>query len=182
MSYTIDMNSQGRYFFALMPQLEVAHELYQAASEVLEPFGCEPNPIERLHITLTFLGPLNRQQLDLAIQIGDSIQANRFKLAIDSIKHWHKHPMLWFTPSQPSKELIELHQNLHEKLTKAGFDLDKCAYRPHITFSRRKLDSFSHNVNTIPWPVKHFQLMQSTTIADKSQYRLIKQWNLSPYH
>lgn len=130
---------------------------------------------ENLHLTLAFLGECSTEQTAAAKAAMDSVTFTPFDMTIDRIGRFKRDGGdIWWASGEPPTALIRLQRELTEKLTMAGFELDKRKYSPHITLEREVV------TDTVPWMVKPFgetvgriDLMKSERISGKLIYTAI---------
>jgi 2'-5' RNA ligase len=115
-----------RLFTAIVIPFQVAQQL---ANLQPQPFlGLRPVKAEQIHLTLHFLGDTN---LEVVKEVMQDFNGSAFELTIDRLGS----TTLW-AGLQDSKQLMELHSELEDRLVVAGYRPEKRAYRPHITLAR----------------------------------------------
>lgn len=131
---------------------------------------------ENLHITLAFLGECTVKQVAAVKTVMDSVDFEPFDIRIERVGHFGsgQGEALWWAGASVGKTLSDLHRELTEKLTTAGFTLDSRKFSPHITLGRRVV------TDTIPWRIEPFgetihkiDLMKSERINGKLTYTAI---------
>ena len=130
---------------------------------------------ENLHLTLAFLGECDASQITAVKAVMDKINFNPFILSIDCIGRFKRDDGdIWWAGVQANKSLHELQLVLSDKLTIAGFTLDKRKFTPHITLGRQVL------TNLEPWNITPFgetviciELMKSERLNNKLTYTAI---------
>lgn len=99
--------------------------------------------VDNFHITLKFLGETNRNEIT---KIGEIIKKVSKKyppinLSLDRFGYFNnkkgKIGVLWLGSSEEVKELIKLHNDIENELTKLNFPKEKRRFKPHITLGRR---------------------------------------------
>jgi 2'-5' RNA ligase len=130
---------------------------------------------EHLHLTLAFLGECDPQEAQTAKSIINSISFEPFEIIIDRIGYFTRDGGdTWWAGVRENKALSVVQQSLTNKLTTAGFLLEKRSYKPHITLGRevitresaRPIEPFGQKVSAI-------ELMKSERINGKIIYTVI---------
>jgi len=144
-------------------------ELHRASSR-----GRFTHP-ENLHLTLAFLGERNEQQAVSAMTAMNMTSSEPFELSIDRTGRFKRNGSdIWWAGVCENKVLLELQQNLTDRLLKNGFECDKRKYSPHITLGHeiitqaqpRQIEPFGEMVTCI-------ELMKSERIGGKLTYTTI---------
>lgn len=93
------------------------------------------------HITLAFLGSMDQQQLQPAIDlVGNAIKNEKaFPLQIQGLNIFgnHKSPRIFWAGVHQENKLFQLQAIVYEKCQEAGFTLENRPYSPHITLARK---------------------------------------------
>lgn len=179
--------SDARYFFALLPPASTRTRLARLATESGGTASSGPRPRaiaeEKLHLTLTFLGPLDRAQLDSATLIGSAVRAARFTLRLDHLEHWPRPGILCSRPSRTPTALLELVDGLHDRLRACGLRLEARPFRAHVSLLRKTPSDFRIRGAVHPpvdWPARSFALVQSahSPKGGGHAYRVLGRWDL----
>ena len=113
---------------------------------------------ENLHLTLVFLGECNFEQAARAKAAMEAVSPEPFAVTIDRVGRFSRDGGdVWWAGVRESEPLLNLHRGLTDKLTDAGFDLEKRKYSPHVTLGRevatkespREIEPFSETVSSI---------------------------------
>ena len=127
---------------------------------------------ENLHLTLVFLGESDVKQTVAAKAAMDEVKFEPLTVTIDRIGRFKRDGGdIWWAGVRENKQLLNLHGDLTDKLTEAGFELEKRGYSPHITLGReivtnelpRKIEPFWEIVSVV-------ELMKSERIRGKLTY------------
>jgi 2'-5' RNA ligase len=155
--------SRSRLFFALSPPVEVRAALAQVIARMPPGAAARAKKVraERLHLTLAFLGDMNRVQQDAAKQAAERVSATGFDLAIDTVGFFPGVRVAWVGPSESPSGLLRLKAELDRELLHFGLPVEQAAYRPHITCLRGVRDEPDVEPFRIDWTVKDFVLMRS---------------------
>ena len=130
---------------------------------------------ENLHLTLAFLGECNEQQAASAVTAMDTTSSEPFELSIDRMGHFKRNGSdIWWAGVCENKTLLELQQNLTNRLLENRLECDKRKYSPHITLGReiimqvqpRQIEPFGEMVTCI-------ELMKSERVGGKLTYTAI---------
>lgn len=137
-------------------------------------------PDDQLHLTLRFVGEVDRhlaQDIDAALS---SVHHSAFSIALNGLGAFERRgepTTLWagVTPHQP---LRALHKKVDQALVRVGVEPDRRAYMPHITIARLprgagpvgSLVERSGGVGGPPFRVAQFCLYESRLTPDGPIY------------
>ena len=152
-----DSVTDTRYFLGIPFPEDVRKELSRFTPG--RSAGIRPTAAKKLHLTLHFLGPLDRQHLATVVEEMQRFQAAAFSLTIVGAGQFPERGrarVLW-AGVESSAALTELHRRTAEMLAKAmGFSAEKRCYRPHITLARcqssvrqRELERFQQETKSL---------------------------------
>ena len=157
-----------RLFIAIRPPESVRDRLVDAM-EGIE--GARWVDEENLHLTLRFVGEVERPQAnDLAAALG-RIEWPRFSLRIEGVGHFTRKGQtaaLW-ARIPASAELEGLRQKIEAACEAAGLGRERRRFTPHVTLARLGhssgpiggwLAAFG-DLAAAPWPVNEFVLYES---------------------
>ena len=181
MGYRMVQTETRRLFFALCPGEQVRQQLWKLSDDM--QFGRRTS-FENLHITLIFLGAVNKDQRVCLEQAAANIPFSPFTLQIDRLGHWVRPKILWAGCLEVPKLLLSLVGKLQENIDDCGFQqTQKQDYIPHATLARKvgagQGDQFCeqhHPIEPIKWHVKNFSLMESVTYAEGPVYKVLRTW------
>ena len=126
-----------RLFVALRPP----PALRQACLSAIEdgPPGWAWQDDEQLHLTLRYIGEVERPVAeDLAAALG-SIHAAPIEVALNGVGWFDQRPRgALFARAAPAEPLEALHQKIDRALVRIGLEPERRAYLPHITLARRR--------------------------------------------
>ena len=169
-----------RLFFALWPPAEVQGLLYRRAVMLSRQFGGRPTRCENLHVTLHFIGPVERERVADFKAAAEKIESSSFHLQLERLTLRRRQKMLWAMPEQPPEALLTLQGELGRVLAeRCAFVPEKRAYQPHVTMLR-KLTVFAEPPawQQLAWQVRDFCLVESRQAADGVHYRVLQRWSL----
>jgi 2'-5' RNA ligase len=167
-----------RVFFALWPDDVVRAELRKISGVIPDSKGKRVPP-ENFHITLAFLGNVDRPILQCAIDAAGSIRGEPFEIRLDSLDWWKRPKIIWLGATSIPSRLTALESSLSESLTQCGYKRDHPTYRPHLTLFRKAGGPpGSDPIQAVDWRIESFSLIESVTHPDGVQYREIQRWAL----
>jgi len=177
--------SKSTYFFALMPDIATALAIQDRARALIKHVSCGPTSLEKLHLTLTYLGKLHVSELNHIKNIPWPCRVAPFKLHLTHAGYSHKLGVTYATPNTPSKPLKQLYACLAQHMLQQGFKPERDAFFPHITLAHHhthhRLEP--QRIETIPWFIHEVCLVQSTqTTQGPSHYNVIQRWSLHESH
>ena len=130
---------------------------------------------ENIHLTLLFLGECNDRQLAAIKTAMDTLIFEPFDFSVENIGYFKRDGgNIWWAGVRECKPLLELQRSLSERLTTAGFSLEKRKYSPHITLGRRVItDLHPWNIAPFSEAVTRIELMKSERLQGKLTYTSI---------
>jgi 2'-5' RNA ligase len=146
---------------------------------------------EDYHITLAFLGKAEQDQLHRLFPLLKEAVTNHsvFPLTIDHFGFFGKsdRPRIFWAGLEKQLSLFELQKKIADACIQAGFSLEKRPYSPHITISRKLVESedlpIDHNVwwNKFGEPIS-FQaeriVVYETHFEKTPKYEIIQSFSL----
>ncbi|QNA83431.1 RNA 2',3'-cyclic phosphodiesterase [Sphingomonas sp. So64.6b] len=146
---------------------------------------------EQLHLTLRYIGKVDRHMAeDIAVTLG-SIQAQALDLRLSGVGRFDPqsgNDSLW-AGVLPHEPLAALHRKIDHALVRCGLPPEGRAYRPHITLARLSrragqqaetsewLAAHSGLVSE-PFAIAHIILYESHLDSDAAHYEPIGRWPL----
>ncbi|HSN34303.1 MAG TPA: 2'-5' RNA ligase family protein [Ideonella sp.] len=124
-----------RLFLALWPGAASRCALAAAGEGWRWPAGAARVPVERLHLTLHFIGGLPRPRL---AEVADALALpfEPFTLEFGRAELWH-HGIAALCPLAVPERLRDLHVGLGAALRGAGIATETRPFRPHVTLAKR---------------------------------------------
>jgi 2'-5' RNA ligase len=169
----------ARVFFALWPDEAVRRELAQAGRLLYGACGGRPTRPENLHLTLVFLGEVQRRRLDALREAAAAVRAPVHDLLLERLGWFRRNRVAWAGPAQTPAETLELVHGLESSLRQARFAFDARPYEAHITLVRKALCGEAlPQIAAIRWTVQEFVLVESELNEGGSIYRIIGRWSL----
>lgn len=136
---------------------------------------------EHMHLTVEFLGEIERDRLDLIKGAMDALDFEAFTLNLTQIGYF-KRPEgnIYWLGIKENDTLLKINQKLHQSLIDQGFTLEDRAYRPHITIGRRvklkdgfNTDEVKDLVGKIEIAIDQVDLMKSETVNGRLVYSVL---------
>ena len=172
--------ARRRLFFALWPDEPAQVALRRVVASLRTTTQARWVPADRWHMTLAFLGMVPEERLATLKTLGDALSGEACKLVLDRVEWWRKPGVLCLTPSITPVALTRLAESLSQRLHDAGFELERRAFRPHLTLARKAqfVASDSTWQGSIPWHVDALHLVESKSEAGGNCYRILYSWAL----
>ena len=143
---------------------------------------------EQLHLTLRFIGEVDRHQAeDIAATLG-SVRQSPFEIALFGVGSFGKRGKgaLWAGVA-PQDELKLLHKKVDQACLRVGIAPDNRAYHPHITLARLgrnagPVEPFIERwagLSSDVFPVDSFCLYESRLGSEGASYTIVERYPLS---
>ena len=143
---------------------------------------------EQLHLTLRFVGEVERPVAEDLTASLQQIRFDRFSIALDGVGKFEKHRngVLW-AGVQPKGQLKALAAKIERACQAAGIEPERRAFHPHITLARWKgraprLDAYLERHGGLasdPWEVGEFILYESHLGREGAHYVAVERYSLS---
>lgn len=168
----------SRLFFALWPNDEIRHTLL-CMNKTLETKGFHPIQAHNLHVTLVFLGQVNKDTELQLKELAANVAIPPFQLAFDKMSFWGRPQILCLTSQQPmDKEAIKLVSDLSRIAVDCGLQTDTRPYTPHITLARHARYLPNLKIEPLVWQAEAFCLVESCSELSGVCYKVRQQWPL----
>lgn len=174
-----------RLFVAIRPPAPVRDQLLDLMGGVA---GARWLDEDQLHLTLRFIGEVDRhlaRDVDAALS---SVHHPRFSIAINGLGSFDRRgePATLWAGVAPQEPLRSLHRKVDQALTRAGVEPDRRAYMPHLTIARLPrgagpmgpLLETSGGVTGPPFEVVEFRLYESRLSPDGPVYTVAERYPL----
>jgi 2'-5' RNA ligase len=146
-------------------------------------------PEENFHLTLAFIGEVDRHGLDeIALALG-GLAAPRFDLRLKGCGFFgDKKPRALWVGAEANPQLAHLQSKVGVSLTRAGFALEKRKFTPHVTLAylsgvAPEAAAAYCAVNGLfsagPFPVGEFHLFESHLGSEAAHYEIVESYSLS---
>ena len=170
----------ARLFFALWPDAGTQHALGALAQGLKPECGGRAVPARNIHLTLVFLGNVERARMPRLEALAAGIRVARFELTLDCVEFWRHNRIVWAGTRYCPEALQELVARLGEGLAAEGFRADERPYVPHITLLRNaRRQPATAAAPAITWPVARFALVESAPRERGRVYEVVREWPLT---
>jgi len=143
---------------------------------------------EQLHLTLRFIGEVDRRQAEDIATTLSGISHPKFEIALSGTGAFDRRGRinaLW-TGVTPHEPLRTLHKKVDHAIVRAGLPSEGRAYHPHITLARFGRDSGplggfmdrDGGVTSPPFTIEDFCLYESELTRDGSIYTIVERYPL----
>jgi 2'-5' RNA ligase len=171
------MPETSRLFFALWPDDDTRQALVRLSHVIgakdfkwVQPYN--------LHVTLVFLGHVDKETDLLIKQSVADLTVQPFALSFDSLSYWKIPGILCLTSQQPvPKEAMILTAALKTAVEKNGLHTDVMPYIPHITLARHARYLPDVKIEPINWRSQAFCLVESCSEPEGVIYKVKNQWS-----
>jgi 2'-5' RNA ligase len=174
-----------RLFVAIRPPRSVRAQLLAAMGGVS---GARWQSEDQLHLTLRFIGEVDRHKAADAHAALGAVHAAPFDLALAGVGSFERRsePTALWAGVAPQEPLRILHKKIDQALTRAGLEPDRRAYVPHITLGRLPrgagpVGPFLQSAGRLAspaFPVADFSLYESSLTPDGPVYAMIERYSL----
>lgn len=143
---------------------------------------------EQLHITLRFVGEVDRHVAeDVAAALG-AVHHRAFEVALSGLGEFDRkgrRDALWAGVS-PHDQIGALHRKIDQAMVRIGLPREGRAYLPHVTLARfgrvtGDISGFAAahgGLATPPFPVTHFALYESHIGHEGARYEMVARYPL----
>jgi len=167
-----------RVFFAILPSPDVLGDI-ATIQQKHQINGAHYTPLEKVHITLLFLGSLNAKTVVTVKEHAAKVQVKKFNISFDKTGIFKKTQILWLGTSKINTEISNLHDDLYQQIKRHGVSLEKRKFKPHITLARKFVSNhFTNPPEPINFSVTHFYLMESIPIQGGVKYEILETYPL----
>lgn len=142
---------------------------------------------EHMHITVEFLGEIEKSRVDLIKDILAELEFKAFTLRLTNVGYFKRQDgNVYWLGIERNDTLSNVHKKLHQRLIESKFELEDREYKPHLTLGRnvKLIDSFNLNelsdaVGTIEIDINKVDLMKSEFINGKLKHSIVYSRQLS---
>jgi 2'-5' RNA ligase len=167
----------GRIFFAVRPAEDALGALAACAAGLAARRGGRAVTLDKIHLTLAFLGELAADRVAEARESADGVRARPFSLVLDRLGTFRRAGVAWAGASRAEPGLLHLQGRLAEALAARGFVLEPRPFAPHVTLVRKFTGSVEDEaMEPVAWGVTDFTLMRSET--GTGRYTTEARWRL----
>jgi len=165
----------SRYFFALWPD-NTLRKVISNCSEHLPITGSKINKLN-FHITLLFMGKLNKQQLKTIIGNSKQINCPKFDICLNHNGYFKNSKVTWLGLKSIPDSLLQLHNLLSQAAKQSNIFIKPQQYKPHLSLSRKASALSKQEIKPIQWTIKDFALVESIDTAKGVIYQPIQQFS-----
>ena len=127
----------ARLFIALWPDDATRRRLASRQAACDWPAAARPVPAGQLHLTLHFLGPVERRRIAGLLRAIADLPAPPFDLRLGRAAVWSNGVAVLEPCGEPPPGLIDLQARLGAVLRQLGLPVEARRFRPHVTLARR---------------------------------------------
>lgn len=170
----------ARVFFALWPPPAVRESLAGIARDVRAACGGRATQREKIHLTLFFVGEVERIRIARLLAAAAAVRSASFELAIDRLGYFRRARIAWAGAACPPA-LASLVAQLTTNLAAEGIEGEDRPYVPHITLAREAPRKPARtSIDPVIWPASDFVLVESGRRAGGSAYEILEAFPLTP--
>ncbi|OIQ83127.1 2'-5'-RNA ligase [mine drainage metagenome] len=169
----------ARLFFALWPETSLQQALYALAMEYPLRGKARVMRAETLHMTLQFLGQVERARLPQVVAAAAGIALPPFGFMLEQLSFWQHNRIGYAAPAGAVPALDQLARALQKQLTDAGFQPETRGFNPHVTLLRNVGQGLeTQAIKPLMWQVNAFVLMESVMTGREVRYQMLHSWPL----
>lgn len=174
------MSEPARVFFACWPSPVLAAAIHRQALRLQQSCKGRVMRPDTLHMTLAFLGDVERHRLPELQAVASRLAAAPFRFGLTRQGSWHGHRIVWLAPGEVPAHLHLLQASLCAELRSAGFQLEEGSYNPHVTILRNARSAPGNACcgDGLEWTVDAFRLVESQRLPEGASYRTLGEWPL----
>lgn len=158
-----------RIFYAVNFKEEIKELIYQEILKVNDNNLASFTRKENIHLTIYFVGEIDKMKLDYYIEVLSNIKFNKFEIEVEGFDFFEKKDgKIWFLKVKENLILGDIYKQITKKLS-----LSQTNYIPHITLARRlKNNQFilKSNLASLKIEVDSISLMESRFVNNKIAY------------
>ena len=171
--------SSRRLFLACWPDQALQELLYDLAQHLQEKHGGKATARENIHLTLVFLGQVQRHKEQQLRQQLRMLDFKQFDLELDQTGSFTHCRINWVGPGNMPEELKNLHQALKDVSQGLGFHTEERPYKPHVSLLRNADNQINETIEPMPWKVDRYCLIESKLKSEGVQYDLLEEFQLT---
>jgi RNA 2',3'-cyclic 3'-phosphodiesterase len=175
-----------RLFVAIRPPRAVRERLMAAMGGIS---GARWQRDDQLHLTLRFIGDVDRRRAEDAHAALAAVHHPRFEARLAGVGHFEhrgKPDAIW-AGLGPHAPLAGLHRKIDQALVRAGLPPERRAFVPHVTLARLSRSAGSiggfleqaGDLASPPFPVDRFALFESDLTAERAVYSILADYPLN---
>jgi 2'-5' RNA ligase len=169
----------ARVFFALWPDAAIRSRLHQINGQIPESQGRFVT-CDNLHITLSFIGEVGAEQLQVYARAAGDINSAPFALGLDRLGYFARTRVLWLGCESAPAGLLALVKQLNKVLSKHGYQAERRPFMPHVTLIRNaRPPAALPEIEPVSWNIDGFALVQSLPQRTGVSYRVLKEYKFA---
>lgn len=173
------MQDQTRIFFALWPDATTRARLARIAACLPLKRPARRVPDYNLHLTLHFIGNVDREAADCMRRSARAVNGEAFDLCIDGAGCFTRARVGWLGASTIPEPLEALHASLGSELRGCGFTPEARAFHPHVTVARKLAHMPAGEAfEPLQWKVDNFVLVESCSSENGVRYEVRESYPL----
>jgi 2'-5' RNA ligase len=177
----VSAEPSARVFFALWPGPVVRDALAAAAVKAQAQCAGRATPAAKLHVTLFFVGDIERARLGALETCAAAARAERFALDMSVLGYWRHNRIVWAGARRCPPALDSLVSQLTANLALVGIAGEARAFVPHVTLVRNARAAPNDTSLDAPeWDVSAFTLVESVRAGAGVRYDVLGRWPLTP--
>ena len=171
---------RARVFFALWPDASVRTALAALAQEAQAECGGRAMAAENVHVTLFFVGPVERARLAALERAAQRPRGRSFSLTLDRVGYWRHNRIVWAGATEFPAALATLAEDLRVALAREGVQGEERPYVPHVTLVRNaERKPGAPVIEPCVWSVDEFVLVESVSVPGGVRYQPLTRFALS---
>jgi 2'-5' RNA ligase len=154
-----------RTFIAVDLPPSVLDALEQITSQLQEKLPNTPVrwvDVQKMHLTLKFLGDISQENIEMVEKILLSEGAKRpvLEIGIGGIGAFPKmrHPRVIWIGVEAPPDLFDLRRGIEDGVARLGYNYDKYEFTPHLTLGRISRKASARDVRTVGDVLHEFQV------------------------
>jgi 2'-5' RNA ligase len=137
-------------------------------------------PAENIHLTLFFVGSIERVKLGELERAAGWLRATAFSLVLDRIGYWRQSGIVWAGATECPAALANLAADMRAALAGIGLEGEERPYAPHMTLVRNaQRRPASRMMAPCSWAVREYVLVESVQTGGGVRYEPLASWALS---
>jgi len=170
---------RARLFFALCPDASVRAALAALARDAQAECGGRAIPPENIHLTLFFVGAVERARIAALENAAGSLTTAGFELVLDRLGHWPHNRIVWAGATHCPAALATLAADLRSALARMGITGEERPYVPHLTLVRNaERRPSTRRIAACHWVVGSLALVESVPLGGGVRYNVQREWPL----
>jgi RNA 2',3'-cyclic 3'-phosphodiesterase len=170
-----------RLFFALWPDADTRRQFAGLAAQLTLPSSSPLVPSENYHLTVAFIGEVERSRLENLLMVGAAQRASCFTVTLDVVEFWARPKILVTAAQKIPLGLQSLWAQLRDDMATHQF-ADSGAHPPlraHVTLARKVSQApVLPAMSPLEWSASSFSLICSETGGTHSVYTVVGTWPL----